>query len=131
MKPHQLIGKGYRLGADFERHDMGDCLSLARTVLAHYGIDAPRAKRDWYRRLRRGDWNVFPEELNRWGVKVEQPRLGSVALCQAGEGYGLAVFYEEGWLSYGESAVRWCPIDALQVLDVYCQRKQSFAMPSV
>ena len=38
MRPDQLIGLPYRLGADPKKHKAGDCLSLCRTVLTHYGI---------------------------------------------------------------------------------------------
>ena len=64
MKPHQLIGLPYRLGADPEKHKAGDCLSLVRTVLANYGFTVPKGERDWYRRLRKKDYSVFFEELN-------------------------------------------------------------------
>ena len=49
MKPHQLIGLPYRLGADPARHKAGDCLSLCKTVLKSYGISSPEPKREWYR----------------------------------------------------------------------------------
>ena len=82
MTPYQLIGLSYRLGAVPEKHGAADCLSLARAVLAHYGIDSPAPTREWYRRLRRGDYAIFPEQLERWGEIVEQPRIGAVALCK-------------------------------------------------
>ena len=66
MKPHQLVGLPYRLGADPEKHKAGDCLSLVRTVLANYGFTVPQGQRDWYRRLRKKDYSIFFEELNRW-----------------------------------------------------------------
>ena len=129
MRPEQLLGRGYRLGADFERHGVGDCVSLAMTVLHHYGIKTPQPKREWYRRLRRGDTLVFKEELERWGVQIEKPRLGTVALCQADNGYGLAVWWQDGWLNYRGSEVVWSPIGALQVVEYFCQRKPIYAMP--
>ena len=55
MRPDQLIGLPYRLGADPVTHGAGDCLSLARTVVANYGFTVPKGERDWYRRLRKKD----------------------------------------------------------------------------
>ncbi len=123
MRPDELIGRGYRLGADFDRHGVGDCLALATAVLNHYGIETPAPKREWYRRLRRGDTSVFKEELERWGVKVAEPRLGSVALCQAENGYGLAVWWESGFLSFVGSEVSWSPPQALVVVGLYAPNR--------
>lgn len=123
MKPYELIGKGYRLGSNFAQHDTGDCVSLARTVLSYYGIATPEPKREWYRRLRNGDTTVFRDELERWGTKTEQVNCGVVALCSADAGYGLATWYLDGWIHYAESVVKWSPCDALQVSELYCQRK--------
>jgi cell wall-associated NlpC family hydrolase len=126
VKPHQLIGLPYRLGADPERHKAGDCLSLVRTVLANYGFTVPKGERDWYRRLRKKDYSIFFEELNRWGVD-SPPKLGTIALCKSDDGYGMATFYEEGWLSYqktlGGLVVIWLPLKALMVEGCYYQRK--------
>ena len=126
MKPHQLIGLPYRLGADPEKHKAGDCLSLVRTVLANYGFTVPKGKRDWYRRLRKKDYSIFFEELNRWGVD-SPPKLGTIALCKSDDGYGMATFYEEGWLSYqktlGSQVVIWLPLNVLTVEGCYYQRK--------
>ena len=126
MKPHQLIGLPYRLGADPERHKAGDCLSLVRTVLANYGFTVPKGERDWYRRLRKKDYSIFFEELNRWGVD-SPPKLGTIALCKSDDGYGMATFYEEGWLSYqktlGSQVVIWLPLNVLTVEGCYYQRK--------
>ena len=126
MKPHQLIGLPYRLGADPERHNAGDCLSLVRTVLANYGFTVPQGQREWYRRLRKKDYSIFFEELNRWGVD-SPPKLGTIALCKSDDGYGMATFYEEGWLSYqktlGGLVVIWLPLKALMVEGCYYQRK--------
>jgi hypothetical protein len=127
VKPLELIGKRYRLGADFAKHGEGDCLSLARTVLESYGISTPAPQRAWYRRLRRGDTAVFREELERWGVVTDAPRIGVAALCQAGDGYGLAVYAEGGWLSYVGSEVAWNPIGGLPVVALYCPQKLSCA----
>ena len=63
MRPDQLIGLPYRLGADPEKHGAGDCLSLCRTVLKSYGISSPEPERSWYRRLKKKDYSIFFEEL--------------------------------------------------------------------
>ena len=126
MKPYQLIGLEYRLGSDPVKHGTGDCLSLVRTVLNHYGFTVPEAKRDWYRRLKRKDYSIFFEELNRWGVE-SPPKLGTIALCKSDDGYGMAAFYEEGWLSYRKTlesqVVIWSPLEVLSVVGCYFQRK--------
>ena len=126
MKPHQLIGLPYRLGADPEKHKAGDCLSLCRTVLKSYGISSPDPERSWYRRLKKKDYSIFFEELNRWGVD-SPPKLGAIALCKSDDGYGMAAFYEEGWLNYqktlGGQVVIWSPLNALTVEGCYYQRK--------
>jgi hypothetical protein len=129
LKPHELIGLEYRLGSDPVRHGTGDCLSLVRTVLANYGFTVPKGERDWYRRLKRKDYSIFFEELNRWGVE-SPPKLGTIGLCKSDDGYGMAAYYEEGWLSYrktfGGQVVIWCPLDNLLVEGCYFQRKQIF-----
>ena len=126
LKPYELIGKKYRLGSNFLEHGTGDCLSLVQTVLANYGFTVPKAKRDWYRRLRRKDYSIFFEELNRWGVE-SPPKLGAIGLCKSDDGYGMAAYYEEGWINYqktfGESVVSWSSLNALMVVGSYCQRK--------
>ena len=127
MRPDQLIGLPYRLGADPIKHGAGDCLSLCRTVLAHYEISSPEPERSWYRRLRKKDYSIFFEELNRWGVD-SPPKLGAIALCHSENGcYGMAAFWEDGWLSYrktfGELVVNWCPLDNLMVEGCYYPRK--------
>lgn len=131
MTPYQLLGMGYRLGGDPERHGVGDCFSLAAAVVRYAGGVPPQAKREWYRRLRRGDTSVFVEELNRWGVRVDAPKLGAVGLCRSENGYGLAAWFEDGWLSYqnrcGVSVVSWSPENSLAVVGCYCQRKPSCA----
>ena len=123
MTPVELIGKQYRLGSTFEKHGTGDCLSLARAVLAFHGIETPTPQRSWYRRLRRGDTQVFVDELERWGQKTEDLDCGVVALCRADAGYGLATWYLDGWIHYAGSVVKWSPIEALEVIGLYCQRK--------
>ena len=129
MRQDQLIGLPYRLGADPVKHGAGDCLSLCRTVLKYYGISSPIPKRSWYRRLKKGDYSIFNEELNKWGVK-SHPKLGAIALCRSENAcYGMAAFWEDGWISYrktfGQLVVNWCPIDGLTVEGCYCRRKQN------
>lgn len=124
MTPYDLIGRPYRLGADFAIHGSGDCLSLARTVLKHCGIDTPQPQRDWYRRIRRGDTQIFYEQLESWGQLIDEPRLGSVALCQADNGYGLAVWWDGGFLHYRGMEVVWSPVNALDVSGLYAQNLQ-------
>ena len=132
MKPYDLIGFEYRLGSDPAKHGTGDCLSLVRTVLGHYGFTVPKGERDWYRRLKRKDYSIFFEELNRWGVE-SPPKLGTIGLCKSDDGYGMAAFYEEGWLSYqktlGRSVGKWSPLEALSLVGGYFQRKPISVMP--
>ena len=122
MTPYDLIGRGYRLGADFVTRPEGDCLSLARAVLSYYGVETPTPQRSWYKRLRRGDTAVFKDELERWGEMTTDLSCGVVALCQAENGYGMAVWFEDGWMSFVGSEVKWSPIGVLQVVERYCQR---------
>lgn len=123
MHPSRLIGLPYRLGADPVRHGAADCLTLAKAVLEHQGVPTPQAQREWYRRLKRGDTSVFAEELARWGTAIEQPKLLAVALCQADFGLGMASYWEDGWIHFAGSAVRWSPIGVLQVVALYCPPK--------
>ena len=126
MKPHQLIGLPYRLGADPIKHNAVDCLFLARTVLRHYGINSPEPTRDWYKRFRKKDYKIFKEELERWGNETKQFNIGTVALCKSKYGFGLAVYYEEGWINCGESEVRWSPLDGLEVVGCYSPQKSNY-----
>ena len=68
MTPYQLIGLPYRLGAVPRK---ARCRRLpqpgACCIEAHYGIDSPAPTREWYRRLRRGDYEIFPEQLEQLG----------------------------------------------------------------
>ena len=123
MTPFDVIGRGYRLGADFVSRPEGDCLALSRFVLGYYGIGTPEPQRSWYRRLRKGDTTVFKSELERWGNQTLDLGYGVVALCEAEFGYGMAVWFEEGWLSFVGSEVKWSPIGGLVVVDCYCRRK--------
>jgi hypothetical protein len=99
---------------------------LVRTVLANYGFTVPQGQREWYRKLRKKDYSIFFEELNRWGVE-SPPKLGTIGLCKSEDGYGMAAWYEEGWISYqktlGGQMVIWLPINALMVQGCYYQRK--------
>lgn len=111
---------GYRLGAIPSVHGMGDCLSLACAVLTWYGIEVPMPKRDWYRRLRRGDRSVFHEELNAWGRRTNTATIGTIGLTPT----GLTTFYEGGWLYYSpEKQVAWTPLELLTDVELYCPRK--------
>ena len=126
MTPLELIGLPYRLGAIPEKHNAADCLSLARCVLRHYNIDSPEPTRDWYRRLRQKDYSIFEEQLNLWGDVVESPTMGTVALCISDAGaLGLATYFPEqpGWISFVGTAVKWSPLDALEVKRFYCPGK--------
>ena len=126
MKPYQLIGLPYRLGADPVKHHAADCLTLALRFLEHYDIKTPIPKRDWYRRLRRHDYSVFEEQLNLWGVRTNRVELGTVALCPIEERFGLAVYYEKGWINCKESGVCWRPIDGLRVHACYYPLSSNF-----
>ena len=126
MEPWKLIGMQYRLGADPVRHGKADCLSLARAVLDSFGIESPEPKRDWYRRLRRGDHSVFEEELEAWGEKIGSPRLGAVALCLSPNGAkGLATYWEDGWIAFASQAAKWFPIGAIHISAIYFPRSES------
>ena len=120
MNPFQLIGMPFRLGANPVKHGKTDCLSLARTVLKHYGINSPEPTRDWYRRLRKKDYAIFKEQLELWGTRTKTPKIGTVGLAKSKQAYCLVVFFEQGWLSCNETEVRWTPLDGLQVEGLYC-----------
>ena len=121
MNPFQLIGMPYRLGADPVKHGKADCLSLTRTVLAHYQIASPNPTRDWYRRLKRKDYGIFKEQLELWGTRTKTLKIGTVGLAKSGEGFCLVIYFEQGWLSCNKTEVRWVPLDCLQVDEYYCQ----------
>jgi hypothetical protein len=127
MNPIYLIGMPYRLGADPEKHRAADCVSLSRTVLKHYGIKSQQATRNWYRRLKKKDYSIFKEQLEIWGIRAKSPKIGTVGLCVATEGYGLAVYFEEGWLNISEgSEVRWTPLGVLAVQELYSPKKSNY-----
>ena len=123
MKTLDLIGLPYRLGANPDQHQAADCLSLACAVLRNDGFTPPEPKRSWYRRLRKGDYEVFREELDRYCQITDTPRMGTIALCDAPTGVGLATYFEHGWLSFVKSEVKWSPIGALMVQQLYCLTK--------
>lgn len=130
MNPVDLIGMKYRLGACPAKHGAADCLSLARAVLAFQGIETPTPSRHWYRRLRRGDTNVFPEELARWGIKTTDLELGVVALCQADLGFGLASYWESGLICFRLNQVVWSPLNSLEIVGWYLPKDPlSLCMP--
>ena len=124
IHPYDLIGLKYRLGASPEKHGAADCLTLAKAVLTFNGVETPEPKREWYRRLKRGDTAVFREELEIWGEKIDSPRLITIALCDAPCGYGMATYFEQGWIHFAGSVVNWSPIDALQVHGLYSSRSR-------
>ena len=123
MTPYDLIGLPYRLGANPQQHGAADCLTLAIAVLNYYKIPTPQPKRAWYRRLYRGDTTVFADELSHWGVKTTTPKIGTVALCESERGFGMATYFEEGWIAFKMSEATWSPIGALQVVEYYCHTK--------
>ena len=118
-----LLGLPYRLGANPDQHKAADCVSLAREVLKNYGIESPVPTRDWYRRMRREDYDVFRDELKKWGTLTTTANIGVVALCKSEKGYALAVYWKGGWLSFADKTVRWSPIGGLAVLELYYPSK--------
>tara|TARA_R100001443_G_scaffold30050_1_gene43571 strand:+ start:656 stop:1027 length:372 start_codon:yes stop_codon:yes gene_type:complete len=123
VKTAMLLGLPYRLGATPDKHKAADCVSLSREVLKNYGIKSPMPTRDWYRRMRKKDYEVFPDELKKWGTLTTTAKIGVVALCKAEKGYALAVYWERGWLSFADKMVRWSPLKGLAVLELYCPMK--------
>ncbi len=123
MKTELLLGLPYRLGATPDKHHAADCLTLAREVLNNYGIESPAPPRSWYRRLRNKDYKVFSDELKKWGRQTTTANIGVVALCKAEKGYGMAVYWKGGWLSFVEKTVRWSPLTFLEVLELYYPMK--------
>ena len=128
MKPYRLIGLPYRLGAEPDKHNAGDCLSITRTVIRSYGIKFPDARKEWYRRLRRKDYEVFRDELKKWGTLTTTAKIGVVALCKAEKGYGLAVYWQNGWISFVNQEAKWSPLEGLEVQELYYPMKQNFVM---
>ena len=121
IDPCELIGLPYRLGAVPQKHGAADCLSLATAVQAWYGIDMPLPQRSWYRRLRRKDYSVFPEQLGLWGRQTDAAKVGTLGLVHCADGsYGLASFYEGGWLQFRDLRVIWIPLSGLTPAALYC-----------
>ena len=129
IEPYKLIGLPYRLGAVPDKHGAADCLSLATAVLAWHGIETPKPQREWYRRLRRKDFSVFPEQLDLWGIKTDAVKVGTIGLVHCADGsYGLAAFYDDGWLQFNNRRVIWIPCNALIPVDLYCPQSSRLLM---
>ena len=121
IEPYELIGLPYRLGAVPEKHGAADCLSLAKAVLAWHGIESPCPTRCWYRRLRAKDYSIFWEQLELWGIKTDAAKVGTIGLVRAAEGgFGLAAFYDDGWLQFNDRRVTWIPCSGLIPVALYC-----------
>tara|TARA_R100000664_G_C2755698_1_gene143449 strand:+ start:736 stop:1107 length:372 start_codon:yes stop_codon:yes gene_type:complete len=123
VKPLHLIGLPYRLGAIPDIHKAGDCYTITRDVLKSYGIDTPEPTREWYRRLRRGDFDVFLEELEKYCSVVTTAKIGVIALIKAEKGYGLATYWEAGWISFVDQEARWSHLEGLEVVRLYYPTK--------
>jgi len=123
VKTALLLGLPYRLGANPDQHKAADCASLAGQVIRNYGIDFPLQNRAWYRRLIKKDYEVFRDELKKWGTLTTTANIGVVALCKAEKGYALAVYWKGGWLSFVDKTVRWSPIAGLAVIELYYPTK--------
>ena len=131
IEPWRLIGLGYRLGADPEKHGSADCLSMSRAVLHWSGVPTPEPQRSWYRRLRRGDYDVFRDELERWGHQTDTAKIGVVGLSQGINCLGLSVYYEDGWLHFNdENQIAWAPLNALIPIALYSRLKSKSAKHS-
>jgi hypothetical protein len=65
------------------------------------------------------------EQLALWGAPTLYASAGTVALSQVGKGYGLAAFYDGGWLHCNAQTVRveWSP--AVNTVALYCPGKSS------
>ena len=68
MQVHEIIGMRYR-GASPGTRQSGLPEHVPHSA-SSYNIATPTPKRDWYRRLRRGDYSVFKEELEKWGERL-------------------------------------------------------------
>jgi len=123
MKTELLLGLPYRLGSNPDQHKAADCVSLAGQVIRNYGIDFPTQERAWYRRLRKKDYKVFSDELKKWGRETTTANIGVVALCKAEKGYGMAVYWKNGWLSFVKKTVQWSPLTSLDVIELYYPTK--------
>ena len=123
--PVDLIGLPYKLGADPFLHGATDCVNLCRAVLQFQGINTPVPTREWYRRLRRGNSAVFQEQLDLWGHLVTYALPGTIALSQVGTSYGLAAFYDSGWIHCNAQTLRvaWSP--TVNIVALYCHGKRN------
>ena len=121
-EPYRLIGLPYRLGAVPEKHGAADCLSLAMAVQAWHGVEMPVPQRSWYRRLLRKDFSIFQEQLELWGEETDAAKVGTLGLIHSVDSsFGLASFYEGGWLQFKDHRVTWIPCSALTPVALYCQ----------
>lgn len=121
-EPYRLIGLPYRLGAVPEKHGAADCLSLAMAVQAWHGVEMPVPQRSWYRRLLRKDFSIFREQLELWGEETDAAKVGTLGLIHSVDSsFGLASFYEGGWLQFRDHRVTWIPCSALTPVVLYCQ----------
>ena len=126
MKPHQLIGLPYRLGAEPEKHHAVDCLTLTISVLNFYGIKFLKREKEWYKRYLRKDFSIFKEVFDKWGNETKDINIGTVAIVNKKEGFALAVYYEGGFLICQEPMVRWTPQETLAVEKYYCPQKSNY-----
>ena len=71
----------------------------------------------------------FSEQLELWGSPTTSIRVGTVALCQAGDGVGLATYIDDypGWLSFIGTEVVWSPDGVLNIESLYCPGNTSSA----
>tara|TARA_R100000734_G_C3314886_1_gene106624 strand:- start:1343 stop:1738 length:396 start_codon:yes stop_codon:yes gene_type:complete len=130
IEPYQLIGLPYRLGAVPEKHGAADCLTLSKAVLAWYGIESPCPTRSWYKRLRAQDYSIFWEQLELWGIKTDAAKVGTIGLIRAADSsYGLAAFYDDGWLQFKDRQVIWIPCSGLTPVALYCPQSSRSLMP--
>ena len=61
-------------------------------------------QRSWYRRLLRKDFSIFREQLELWGEETDAAKVGTLGLIHSVDSsFGLASFYEGGWLHQGPS----------------------------
>ena len=128
----KLIGLPYRLGATPDQHGAADCLTLSKYILKTYGISTPEGSRDWYRRLRRKDYEIFKEQLELWGVTTTEVNVGTVALCKSETGLALATFINDfpGWLCFRGTEVVWSRSEDLNIEALYCPGNKSCVKPS-
>ena len=100
--------------------------SRIKKIYQKYGIKFLKREKEWYRRYLRKDFSIFKEVFDKWGNETKDINIGTVALCKSNNGFGLAVYYEKGWISCGESEVRWSPLNALEVVGCYSPQKSNY-----